>query len=92
MSPPHLINQPLQTQPLWHGSGGGIGNNSNQNNHNSIIENLSTLRASDINERERNLLEKIRLLKQENKGLVQLLKDNETVISDKIGRQKKETD
>lgn len=37
-------------------------------------------------------MEKIRLLKQENKGLVQLLKDNETVISDKIGRQKKETD
>jgi len=42
-------------------------NNNTQNNetHNSI-ENLTTLRSSDINERERTLLEKIKHYKKEN--------------------------
>ena len=62
------------------------------NNHNSIIENLSTLRASDINERERTLLDKVKTLKQENKKLMLLLKESETMITDKIGKQKKETE
>jgi len=74
-----LINQPLN--PLWQASNGGV----SQNAHNSIIENLSTLRASDLPERERSLLEKVRQLKQENKELVSLLKENE-VIADKIAR------
>ena len=57
-----------------------------QPNHNSIIENLSTLRSSDINERERNLMEKIKALKQDNKKLVNLLKDSDSMITDKIGK------
>ena len=57
-----------------------------QNNHNSIIENLSTLRSSEINERERNLMEKVKLLKQENKKLMQLLKDSEINVIDKISK------
>jgi hypothetical protein len=58
--------------------------------HNSIIDNLSTLRSSEINERERNLLEKIRVLKQENKKLIQLMKDSETQVGEKINKQKRE--
>ena len=57
-----------------------------QNNHNSIIENLSTLRSSEINERERNLMEKVKLLKQENKKLMQLLKDSEINVIEKISK------
>ena len=86
LSPPHLINQPLN--PLWQASNGGV----SQNAHDSLIENLSTLRASDLPERERSLLDKVRQLKQENKELVRLLKDNEGVIAEKIARQKRETD
>ena len=78
------MNQPLQSQ--WAAA------SSNPNNHNSIIENLSTLRSSDINERERNLLDKIKVLKQENKTLMGLLKESESMITEKIGKQKKETD
>jgi cell fate (sporulation/competence/biofilm development) regulator YlbF (YheA/YmcA/DUF963 family) len=62
------------------------------NNHNSIIDNLTTLRASDINERERNLLDKVKALKQENKKLMSLLKESENMITDKISKQKKETE
>lgn len=50
------------------------------------------MRSSDINERERNLLEKIKALKQENKTLKEILKENETTITEMIGKQKKETD
>jgi len=61
-------------------------------NHNSIIENLSTLRTSDINDRERTLLEKVKTLKSDNKKLMLLLKDSESMISDKISKQKRETE
>jgi hypothetical protein len=80
LSPPSALGQPQQPLVHW-----------NQN-HNSIIDNLSTLRSSDINERERNFIEKIKALKNENRTLVTLLKDNEGAISDKITRTKKETE
>ena len=55
-------------------------------NHNSIIENLSTLRSSEINERERNLLDKIKLLKSENKKLMQLLKESEVTVMERVSK------
>jgi regulator of replication initiation timing len=45
-----------------------------------------------VNERERNLLEHIKVLKLENKKLMQLLQESETLITEKIGKQKRETD
>jgi hypothetical protein len=51
---------------------------------NNSIDNLSTLRSSDINERERTLLEKIRHYKQENHKLIMLLKESEVQTSEKI--------
>jgi hypothetical protein len=54
--------------------------------HNSIIENLSTLRTSDINDRERTLLDKVKTLKSDNKKLMLLLKDSESTLADKIAR------
>ena len=44
-------------------------NLNNEMGHNSI-DNLSTLRSSDINEREKNLLEKIKHYKVENAKLM----------------------
>lgn len=61
-------------------------------NHNSIIDNLSTLRSSEINERERNLLDKVKFLKSENKKIMQLLKDSEVTVIERVSKQKKETD
>lgn len=51
-----------------HNIRGSVGpdNMSNSNNINVSIDNLSTLRSSDVNERERNLLEKIKNYKAEN--------------------------
>ncbi len=37
---------------------------------NNSIDNLSTLRSSEVNERERNLLDKIKLYKKENQKLI----------------------
>lgn len=56
------------------------------------IENLSTLRSSEVNERERNLLEKIKHYKKENHTLIALLKDSEANVSDRIQKSKKETE
>jgi len=39
-------------------------------NTNNSIDNLSTLRSSDVNERERNLLAKIKHYKNENQQLI----------------------
>jgi hypothetical protein len=69
---------------MSHGHHGGAGWPGQ--NHNSIIENLSTLRTSDINDRERTLLEKVKTLKSDNKKLMLLLKDSESMISDKISK------
>ena len=38
------------------------------------------------------MLEKVKLYQQENKKLMQLLKESEAMITEKIGKQKKETD
>ena len=48
------------------------------------IDNLSTLRSSDVNERERKLLDKIKHYKHENQQLIQLLKESETLITEKV--------
>ena len=53
---------------------------------------MSTLRSSDVNERERNLLEKIRFYKKENEKLIDLMKQSESAVAEKITRQKKETE
>jgi hypothetical protein len=45
-----------------------------------------------VNERERNLLEKIKHYKKENSQLILLLKESENMIADKIMKSKKETD
>jgi hypothetical protein len=56
------------------------------------IENLSTLRSSDVNERERNLLDKIKHYKKENHTLISLLKDSEANVSERIQKSKRETE
>lgn len=57
--------------------------NSNQQEQNSI-DNLSTLRSSEVNEREKNLLEKVKHYKLENSKLIRLLKDSEASVNDRI--------
>lgn len=47
-----------------------IPSNTNDTPINNSIDNLSTLRSSDVNEREKTLLEKIKHYKRENHKLI----------------------
>jgi hypothetical protein len=66
--------------------------NTNETAAHNSIDNLSTLRSSDINERERNLLEKIKHYKKENHKLILLLKESESTVVERIQANKKETE
>ena len=44
--------------------------NTNETAANMSIDNLSTLRSSEVNEREKNLLEKVKHYKKENHKLI----------------------
>ncbi len=59
---------------------------------NLSIDNLSTLRSSEVNEREKNMLEKIKYYKKENQKLITLMRESENSVIDKISKQKKETE
>lgn len=65
---------------------------SNDTAGNNSIDNLSTLRSSDINERERNLLEKIKHYKKENQKLISLIKESEATVGERILNSKRETE
>jgi hypothetical protein len=52
------------------------------------IENLTTLRSSDVNEREMSLLQKVKKYKNENQQLISLLKDSESKVSIRINEAK----
>ncbi len=58
----------------------GIQNGLEQNS----IDNLSTLRASEANEREKKLHEKIKQLKLDNSKLILLLKESETIVTQRL--------
>ena len=58
-------------------------NSNNEIAHNSI-DNLSTLRSSEVNEREKNLLEKVKNYKAENGKLIQLLRESEASVNERI--------
>ncbi len=58
--------------------------NHNDNNGNLSIDNLSTLRSSEVNEREKNLLEKVWHYKRENAKLISLMKESEKSVNDRI--------
>lgn len=59
---------------------------------NNSIDNLSTLRSSEVNEREKNLLEKVKHYKKENQQLISLLKESESTVSERLNASKKETE
>jgi hypothetical protein len=67
-------------------------NSSNKGEGHNSIDNLSTLRSSDINERERNLLEKVKFYKKENEKLISIMKASENAVAEKINSQKRETE
>ena len=69
-----------------------IPSNYNETVENNSIDNLSTLRSSDINEREKSLLEKVKFYKRENHKLIHLLKESENNVNEKILASKKETE
>ena len=48
------------------------------------IDNLSTLRSSEVNERERNLLEKIKYYKRENQKLITIMRESENSVNERI--------
>ena len=50
------------------------------------IDNLSTLRSSDVNEREKNLMEKIKYYKKENQKLITLMRESETSVVERINK------
>lgn len=66
--------------------------NTNDTVANNSIDNLSTLRSSDVNEREKNLLDKVKQYKKENQQLINLLKESELTVSERISASKKETE
>jgi hypothetical protein len=66
--------------------------NTNDTVANNSIDNLSTLRSSEVNEREKALLEKVKHYKKENQKLIKLLKDSEATVGERINASKKETE
>lgn len=50
------------------------------------------MRSSDINEREKNLLEKVKLYKKENEKLINIMKISESAVAEKISSHKRETE
>ena len=53
---------------------------------NMSIDNLSTLRSSDVNEREKNLMEKIKYYKKENQKLITLMRESEASVVERISK------
>ena len=66
--------------------------NTNDTVANNSIDNLSTLRSSEVNEREKALIEKVKHYKKENQKLIKLLKDSEATVGERINASKKETE
>lgn len=66
--------------------------NTNDTVANNSIDNLSTLRSSEVNEREKALIEKVKHYKKENQKLIKLLKDSEATVAERINASKKETE
>lgn len=89
-----IINQPAQKSSTYIIGESQIiaSNSSNKGEGHNSIDNLSTLRSSDINEREKNLLEKIKQYKKENEKLISIMKVSEAAVIEKINSQKKETE
>ncbi|CDW71522.1 UNKNOWN [Stylonychia lemnae] len=91
----HHLNQNLQANTqLSSSSQLQISNLQHSENAqmNVSIDNLSTLRSSEVNEREKNLLEKIKYYKKENSKLITLMRESENSIIERISKQKKETE